>query len=505
VAAHVSRADHAIAMHAVPRTPRLLALLALFSGLAAAAPGCDAGGEPDVDDGEELAEAAAPACDFGPRVKGLDVSYFQGSIDWDTVAADGWKYAIARISHGTSFDDPEFGANWSGIKAAGMIRGAYQYMDASQDIVASANKVVAAVGVLEDGDLPCVIDVEDPDSTLSKTEYQNRIRTWIDIVEEGTGKQPIIYTGRYYWDDNVGSDEFSDHPLWLAAYTNNQDCPSDPTTYGAQWTFWQWTSTGGVPGIPSANVDKNFFRGTEEELVALAGAGTSTGTYGATLASVDAPATVLAGEAFDVTVTYTNSGSAVWDAATFLGTSEPRDRASVFADASWPSDHRAAVVTGEVAAGAEHAFTFTLRAPDAPGAYVEHFALVQEAVTWFADAGGPADDAVRIAIQVLDDGGSPSTGSGEGGSTSAGGEGGSTGEDDDDSAAAGIFGSGGGASDGEDDDDGGGDGNDGEDALDGEEGCSAAAAPASRPRGGAAALLVGALALAARARRRRGG
>jgi lysozyme len=485
-------------MHAVPLTTRLLALLALTTGLAAAAPGCDAGGESDVDDEEEMGEAAAPACDFGPRVKGLDVSYFQGSIDWNTVAADGWKYAIARISHGTSFDDPEFGPNWNGIKAAGMIRGAYQYMDASQDIVASANKVVAAVGMLEDGDLPCVIDVEDPDSTLSKTEYQNRIRTWIDIVEEGTGKQPIIYTGRYYWDDNVGTDEFSDHPLWLAAYTSNQDCPSDPTTYGAQWTFWQWTSTGGVPGIPSANVDKNFFRGTEEELIALAGGGT--GTYAATLASVDAPATVLAGEAFDVTVTYTNSGSAVWDAATFLGTSEPRDRASAFVDASWPSDHRAVGVAGEVAAGAEHAFTFTMRAPDAPGAYVEHFALVQEAVTWFADAGGPADDAVRIAIQVLDDGESPSTGSGEGGSSNANGDGGGSGEDDDDdSAAAGIFGSGGGASDDDDD----GDGEDGGDALDDEgDGCSAARGPASRPRGAAAALLLGAAALAARARRR---
>ncbi len=482
-------------MLVVPTTARVLALLALGGCVAAASPGCVAEDESPDDDAEEIAEAQQPACDFGPSVKGLDVSYFQGSIDWATVAADGWKYAIARISHGTSFDDPEFGPNWSGIKAAGMIRGAYQYMDASQDIVASANKVVAAVGMLEDGDLPCVVDVEDPDSTLSKAEYQSRIRTWIDIVEAGTGKTPIIYTGRYYWDDNVGSGEFSDHPLWLAAYTNNQDCPSDPTTYGAEWTFWQWTSTGGVPGIPSANVDKNFFRGTEEELIAMAGGGT--GSYAATLKTVDGPTSVLAGEAFEVTVTYTNSGTAVWDGSTFLGTSEPRDRASDFADASWVNDHRVVAAGGEVAAGTHHAFTFTMVAPDAPGAYVEHFALVQEGATWFADAGGPADDAVRLTIQVLDPGGSGSAGggsSGEGGAPGTGAD-----DDDDSSAAAGVFGAG-----GDDGNDGEGDGDDedGDAAASEGDGCAASPSPPSRSSG-LSALVLGAAALIARGRRQR--
>lgn len=343
---------------------------------------------------------------------------------------------------------------------------------------------------LGDGDLPCVIDAEQNPPNVSAAVYADNIRTWMDIVEAGTGKQPIIYTGSYYWDERLATSEFNDHPLWIAHYTTN--CPRVPESWEGDWTFWQYTSTGGIPGIPG-DVDKNWFRGTEEDLLAFAGGGT--GSYAATLVDVEVPTSVLAGETFDVTIRFTNSGTAPWDASTFLGTSEPRDRASAFADASWVNDHRVIAVSGEVAAGAEHAFEITLRAPDAPGAYVEHFALVQEGATWFADAGGPADDAVRLAIQVLDPGGSGSAGGGSSGQGS--GVGGSPGEDDgDSSAAAGIFsgGAGGedaGGEDGADDDDG------DSAALEGD-GCSASPSAAGAGSSGLVAILLGAVALMAR-------
>jgi lysozyme len=303
-----------------------------------------------------------------------------------------------------------------------MIRGAYQYFEPNEDPVAQAQVMIDAVGVLGDGDLPCVIDVEEGGAT-SKTSYVANVQTWVDLVEEAMGKKPIIYTGSYFWDDNFTTSELNDHPLWIAHYTTN--CPRVPESWGGDWTFWQYTSTGPVPGIPG-DVDKNWFRGDEAALALLASA--PTGEYAGSIVSVDVPATVLAGETFDVEVRFANAGTAAWDASTFLGTSEPRDHPSDFADDSWVNDHRAAGVVGTVEAGAEHAFSFTMTAPDAPGAYVEHMALVQEGVTWFADVGGPADDAVRIAIQVVDPGGRGS-GSGAGGDDADSGAGGAGGDD----------------------------------------------------------------------------
>ncbi len=399
--------------------------------------------ETDLPEGpppERTAEAQQTSCDFGPSVPGLDVSYYQGTINWPTVAADGWKFAIARISHSTTFMDPQFQANWSGIQGAGMIRGAYQYFEPTEDPLAQAQIVIDAVGRLGPGDLPVTVDVESNDPVDPST-YAAVLGTWLDAVEEGTGKKPIIYTGRYYWNDNVGTDAYADHLLWLAAYVDG--CPTPPSAW-PDWNIWQWTSTGTIPGMPQASaVDKNYFQGTEEELAALANGG----SFAATLDGVDLPATVLAGETFGVTVTYTNSGGETWDGSTMLGTSVPRDRDSAFASATWISANRAAAVTGSVPPGATYAFELELVAPSAPGAYVENFALVQESVTWFADAGGPADDAVHLAIQVVE-GGSASAGAGgspgDGGASADGDDGdgddGDGGDGDAPSAAAGVGG-----------------------------------------------------------------
>lgn len=386
--------------------PRLLVTLALGAALGASAPGCDGDDAPTGSDaGDAIGTAQQTACDFGAGVKGLDVSYYQGTVDWNAVAGDGWGWAIARVSHSAEFIDPEFPNNWQRIKEAGMVRGAYQYFEPNEDPVGQAQIMIDAVGVLGDGDLPCVIDVEEGGATSST--YIANVHTWIDMVEAATGKTPIIYTGSYFWDDNLGTSEFNEHPLWIAHYTT--DCPRVPESWEGDWTFWQYTDTGPIPGIPG-NVDKNWFKGDAAALAALAAA--PTGEYAASLVEVDVPTSVLAGETFEVTVRFTNSGTATWDGSTLLGTSEPRDRPSDFADASWPNDHRAAAVSGTVAPGAEHTFAFAMTAPDAPGAYVEHFALVQEGVTWFSDVGGPSDDAVRITLQVLDPGGA---GSGAGG------------------------------------------------------------------------------------------
>ena len=225
-------------------------------------PGMHAG---EVETGK-LAQGAT-VCGKGPTVEGIDVSYYQGTIDWARVAASGKKFAIARIGDGF-YKDTQFARNWSEIKAKGMIRGSYQFFRPDKDATAQADIVVAAVGMLKAGDLAVTCDVEAPSPGVSKATYTAALHTWANRVKAGTGKEPIIYTGHYYWQDYVGTTDFKDLPLWHAQYTS-ASCPNIPDAW-SRWAMWQYSSTGSVPGI-SGNVDMDRFNGTLTELQALAG------------------------------------------------------------------------------------------------------------------------------------------------------------------------------------------------------------------------------------------
>src|SRR5581483_9283060 len=115
------------------------------------------------------------------------------------------------------------------------------------------------------------------------------------------------------------------------------------------------------------------------------------------------PLTMFAGQTIHASLTMKNSGSSAWDSSTRLGTTQPRDRASAFADSSWIAPNRAAAVSGTVAPGDSFEFEFDLRAPSKPGSYLEYFDLVQESVAWFGDPGqgGPPDDDIEANISVV--------------------------------------------------------------------------------------------------------
>jgi hypothetical protein len=121
-----------------------------------------------------------------------------------------------------------------------------------------------------------------------------------------------------------------------------------------------------------------------------------------------------------------NMGVKAWDSSTKLGTTMPRDRKSMFAGSDWAAPNRPAAISGSVAPGADGTFTFSFHGPTGaacvPGVYHEHFGLVQEGTAWFSDSGqgGPPDDQIEAAIQLVpgDDSGGMLGG---GGGCSAGG------------------------------------------------------------------------------------
>ena len=238
--------------------------------LAASLPGCGSGEE--AYDEAWIAQSGWPVhtvCAQGSTTTfGIDVSKWQSTIDWPSVKADGVVFAIVRVSDGTQNLDEQFAANWQGTKAAGIIRGPYQYFRPAQSATAQAELFVTQIeqaGGFESGDLPGVIDVETTDG-VSESDAIQAVQTWIDYVESHTGRRPIIYTGSYFWDDNVVGNNFSDYPLWTAHYTSAA-CPLVSDAWD-HWTFWQYTSSGSVSGI-SGNVDEDVFDGSLADLEAF--------------------------------------------------------------------------------------------------------------------------------------------------------------------------------------------------------------------------------------------
>lgn len=216
-------------------------------------------------------------CPAGETVFGIDVSYYQGDIDWNAVAADGVEYAFVRVSHSTLFFDPQFDTNLAGSRAAGIHTGVYQYFEPDEDPIAQANLLLDSLGDLAPGDLPPVIDVESTGG-LSPAAVASAVQAWVDHVEAELGVVPIIYTGHYFWQDNVASAGFGEHPLWLAWY--GVECPGAVPTGWSAWAFHQYCDCGTVAGV-GGPVDVNTFNGSLADLEALGASPEPCGFVGA--------------------------------------------------------------------------------------------------------------------------------------------------------------------------------------------------------------------------------
>ena len=170
----------------------------------------------------------------GPNVvQGIDVSYYQGNINWTQVKT-AKAFAIARVSDGT-YLDTKFDQNWSGMKAAGIIRGAYQYFEPAQDATVQANIMIQKMVGFGPGDLPPMLDVEATGGQSPAT-ITAKIHTWVDKIMAATGRTPLIYTGKYFWDPNVQTTDFASFPLVIAAYVK-PNCPNTPNAWN-KWTMW---------------------------------------------------------------------------------------------------------------------------------------------------------------------------------------------------------------------------------------------------------------------------
>jgi GH25 family lysozyme M1 (1,4-beta-N-acetylmuramidase) len=243
-------------MHFTRTIPALL--VPLFVGCVANT-GPDAGDHP-ASESDDLTVCAKAT------VQGADVSEFQGNINWGAFHASGRAFAVIRAADGAGYLDPTFHQNWSGAKAAGVLRGVYQFFRASEDGTAQANVVLQQLGG-DIGELPPVADVEVTDGVGPGT-LNTHLAQWIARIQGATGKTPIIYTSPGLWPSLSGSSQFAGDTLWVADW--GPSCPALPSPW-SNFKFWQYADNGSIPGISGA-VDLDVFNGTMSDLLAYAGA-----------------------------------------------------------------------------------------------------------------------------------------------------------------------------------------------------------------------------------------
>jgi len=231
-----------------------------------------------------VASAATPGttvrCQPGPKLDGVDVSEFQGNINWNMVKASGKDFGYARALDGIFFVDNAFVTNYQGMKAAGMKAGGYLYFRAWYDPATQARIFIDQLqkAGYAPGDLLPVIDVEpDVQSTspyVPPATVVANLRIVEDLVQDAIGTPPVIYTNPDYWAVELGNPSgFAANPLWIANYVANPDtsCPEVPNSWSA-WQMWQHSNQRAVPGIPfnpqnpgappPATTDVNRFHGT---------------------------------------------------------------------------------------------------------------------------------------------------------------------------------------------------------------------------------------------------
>jgi lysozyme len=204
----------------------------------------------------------------GYSIHGIDVSRYQGKIDWNYLEniVEGNKkikitFAIIKATEGRSLKDPMFDTNWKNIGRTGLIKGAYHYFIPSRNPLEQAKNFIATVE-LKKGDLPPVLDVEVAGKQGIEKLKEN-IKIWLREIEKYYGVKPVIYSYIDFYEKYLMNDpELKNYPLWIAHYHKSK------IKFNTQWLFWQHSDKGKITGIKEY-VDFNVFNGSLKELKAL--------------------------------------------------------------------------------------------------------------------------------------------------------------------------------------------------------------------------------------------
>lgn len=184
---------------------------------------------------------------------GIDVSHYQGRIDWATVAESGKVgYVFIKASESVSFIDEYYQHNLAEARKHGINVGSYHFYRAHVDQEAQLRHMFSIIDPKKQ-DLVPVVDVETANGVSVET-FASRLRRFLKAVEEHYGRPPILYTYVNFYNKYLAHRGFERYPLFIAFYQDRKPSVIDGNTY----ILWQYTSKGRISGI-KGNVDCSKF------------------------------------------------------------------------------------------------------------------------------------------------------------------------------------------------------------------------------------------------------
>ena len=198
----------------------------------------------------------------GKPLLGIDVSHFQGDVDWDKIKQAGISFAYVKATQSVSFRDAKFERNWADISTVGLYRGAYHFYMAGHDPKKQAELFINYVKGLDINDLPPMLDLEEGGMKpgIDPKKYQENVFIWLDIVEKAFSRKPIIYTDHPYGNKYLTDPKFGEYGLWIADWEKRVE-PRIPDAWKGKWVLWQRSEKGKIEGA-IGEVDHDLFNGT---------------------------------------------------------------------------------------------------------------------------------------------------------------------------------------------------------------------------------------------------
>ncbi len=212
---------------------------------------------------ENIFESQNPP--IGDYLKGIDVSEYQGIINWKTIKNnqknDSLSFIVLRGTAGRNHRDRFYKSNYREAKKIGVPVGVYHYYRPNESSEEQANYFIQNIK-LSAGDLPPILDIEKISDVQSMSKLKKGVKNWLEIIEQHYGVKPILYTYTYFYNTYL-VDDFNDYKLWIANYSNFKTPISNE-----KWCFWQYSEKGRVSGIKGP-VDLDVFKGSHEDLKLL--------------------------------------------------------------------------------------------------------------------------------------------------------------------------------------------------------------------------------------------
>jgi lysozyme len=201
-------------------------------------------------------------------VRGVDVSNYQGEIDWVKLADQNIDFAFIKATEGSKYKDKQFQTNWDGVRRTKLIFGAYHFFSFDSSGITQAENYIASVSLTQ-GMLPPVVDIEfygDKEKNVpDKVKTAKELTLLLDRLYEHYGVKPIIYATLKSYNIYIKG-KFAEYPLWIrnVYYSPQLDLRK-------KWTFWQYTDKAILEGYKGTEkyIDMNVYAGKMKDLEGL--------------------------------------------------------------------------------------------------------------------------------------------------------------------------------------------------------------------------------------------